>query len=110
MLPPKQAALRVNSSPLHTLRRRLRRAALALLVGLLLGQPALLVHAVDHAVSDGSPVCEVCTVTQATADTAAVPAVVRLQPGPDPTPFIAAVSPAPRARLAAARDPPEPLG
>ena len=99
----------MNPSPLHTLRYRLRRAVLALLVGLVLGQPALLAHAVDHAVSDGSPVCEVCTLTQSTADTAAVPTVARLQPGPEAIPFTAAVAPAPRARLAAARDPPEPL-
>lgn len=90
------------------LRHRLRRAALALLVGVVLGQPALQAHAVDHALDDGSPVCEVCTVTQTTADTAVVPSVARVRPQPAPTPFHAAAAPEPRLRAAAARDPPEP--
>ncbi|MEF8794130.1 hypothetical protein [Thiohalorhabdus sp.] len=98
-----------HSRILHGFRFRLRRAALALLVGLVLGQPALVAHAMDHALDDGSPVCEVCTVTQSTADTAAVPAVMRLDPAPNTTPFTAGPPPAPRLLGSAARDPPPAL-
>lgn len=97
------------SRTLHGFRFRLRRAALALLVGLLLGQPALVAHAMDHALDDGSPVCEVCTVAQATADTAAVAALVRLDPAPSTIPFAAAPPRAPRLLGSAARDPPPAL-
>ena len=90
-------------------RFRLRRAALALLVALVLGQPALLVHAMDHALEDGNPVCEACTVTQSAADTAAVPVLVRLDPAPHVTPFVAAAPTTPGVLAAAARDPPQPL-
>lgn len=97
------------SHTLHGFRFRLRRAALALLVGLVLGQPALVAHAMDHALDDGSAVCEVCTVTQSAADTATVPALVRLDPAPNTTPFAAATLRAPRILGSAARDPPPTL-
>ncbi len=93
----------------RSLQTRLRRASLALLLGVLLGQTGLVVHAVDHALGGGRPVCEVCNVSQTTADTASVPAVARVIHTPEPTPFLAAVPPAPRARITAARDPPEAL-
>ena len=91
---------------LHSLRTRLRWAFLALLLGAVLGQTALLAHAMEHALDDGGPVCEVCTVSQNTADTAAVPAVARAVRAPDRTPFLATVPPAPGVRAASARDPP----
>ncbi|MFB6260292.1 MAG: hypothetical protein ABEK42_06310 [Thiohalorhabdaceae bacterium] len=97
------------SHTMHGFRLRLRRAVLALLVGLVLGQPALLVHAMDHALEDGSPVCELCTVTQSAADTTVVPAMGQVDPAPHIIPFVAADPPAPEVLATAARDPPQAL-
>jgi len=91
---------------LHVMQHRLRRAFPALLLVVVLGQTALQAHAMEHALDDGSPVCELCTVSQSTADTSAVVAVARLVPSPEPTPFLAAAAPSPEIRTASARDPP----
>jgi hypothetical protein len=91
---------------IHAMRNRLRRAFPALLLAVVLGQSALLAHAMEHALEDGSPVCEVCTVSQGAADTAATVVVARLANTPDATPFLAVAPPTPRGRTASARDPP----
>jgi len=91
---------------LHALRSHWRQAFPALLLAVVLGQSSLLVHAMEHALEDGSPVCEICTVSQSTADTAAVPAMARAEAGPDPIPFLGVTPPSLKLRVAAARDPP----
>jgi hypothetical protein len=91
---------------IHAMQHRLRRAFPALLLAVVLGQSALLAHAMEHALDDGSPVCEVCTVSQSAADTAAKVAVARLANTPEVTPFLAVAPPTPRGRTASARDPP----
>lgn len=91
---------------IHAMRNRLRRAFPALLLALVLGQTSLMAHAMEHALEDGSPVCEVCTVSHSAADTAAAVAVARVANSPEPTPFLAVAPPTPKGRIASARDPP----
>ena|GEM_PF-3983739 len=91
---------------IHAMQSRLRRAFPALLLAVVLGQTSLLAHAMEHALDDGSPVCEVCTVSHGAADTAAAVAVARVANAPEPTPFLAVAPPTPQGRIASARDPP----
>jgi hypothetical protein len=93
---------------LHALHAHWQRAFPALLLAVVLGQTSLLVHAMEHALEDGNPVCEICTVSQSTADTSAVPAMARAVASPDPIPFLGIVPPSLKLRVAAARDPPFP--
>jgi len=93
---------------LHALHSRWQRIFPILLLGILLGQTSLLVHAMEHALEDGSPVCEICTFSQSAADTASVPALARAVASPGPIPFLGVVPPSLKLRVAAARDPPFP--
>ena len=85
-----------------------RRGLVAFFVlALLFGQASLQIHALDHALDDGSPVCEICTVAQSAADVgvgdARLPAT-----GPAPSaPSAASGGAAGAPRCASARDPPQ---
>ena len=78
----------------------------AVLLALALGQMALQVHGVEHALADGDPVCEVCVVSHSAAlagtGSALVPATEATAAVPAPGPALLPAAP----RVAAARDPP----
>ncbi|WP_074471247.1 hypothetical protein [Thiohalorhabdus denitrificans] len=88
----------------HAAARRWR--LLALLLALFLGQVGLQSHAVEHALADGEPVCELCVVSESAAASAHsapfLPDTVAVTPvlGPESVPPETAL------RAAAARDPP----
>ncbi|HKJ70698.1 MAG TPA: hypothetical protein VKA55_03010 [Gammaproteobacteria bacterium] len=91
---------------LHAVRRRLRRAVMALAVAFVLAQPALLAHAIDHALDGAGPVCEICAVAHHAADIPAVPVLPGVSRSPESSPFLPPAPPAAPVRPAAARDPP----
>ncbi|MFA9460222.1 hypothetical protein [Thiohalorhabdus methylotrophus] len=79
-----------------------------LLLGLFMGQAAMQVHAMDHALADGDPVCEVCVISHATALAGSGGGIL-----PEKQPVIAVLPPQPIRpqavrTAAAARDPPSP--
>ncbi|HKL78696.1 MAG TPA: hypothetical protein VJ985_10110 [Gammaproteobacteria bacterium] len=78
----------------------------AVLLALALGQMALQVHGVEHALADGDPVCEVCVVSHSAAlagtGSALVPATEATAVALPPAPAVLTAAP----RVAAARDPP----